>query len=219
MTLVRSTPRNKILYGPNLPVRERDLVGIATDIGTLQDAVDSLQTGTEAVPLTTTDTTQSTSTTTGSIIGAGGLGITKNATIGGQLTTSSGILNKHTAVDIATTAAGTLAVVTSGVIAGAITTTSAAAVTLTLDSVANMITAFTAAGKPTPAAGSWYDFSIDNTAGSNTVTLAVDSGATIAVITPVITGGATLTISTANAVGVFRLYFSSVTAAKLLRLS
>ncbi len=92
MTLVRSTPRNKILYGPNLPVRERDLVGMATDIGVIQDAVDSLQTGTEAVPLITTDTTQSTSSTTGSIIGAGGLGIAKDAFIAGNLYGKSAVI-------------------------------------------------------------------------------------------------------------------------------
>ncbi len=136
-----------------------------------------------------------------------------------KTTFGSGILEKSTPVDIATTAAGTLAVVTSGVIAGVITTTSAAAVTLTLDSVAHMITAFTAAGLPAPAAGSYYKFIVDNTGGANTVTVAVDSGATIAAITSPITGGATLTVSTANAVGVFALYFSSATAAKLLRLA
>lgn len=87
MTLVRSTPLNKILYGPNTPVRERDLAPIATDITAIQDAVDSLQTGTEAVPLVTTDTTQSTTSGTGSVIGAGGLGISKDAFIAGQTRT------------------------------------------------------------------------------------------------------------------------------------
>jgi hypothetical protein len=142
-----------------------------------------------------------------------------NTTTSGQLTGSAGILQKHTGVAINTTGAGTLAVVTSGVLAGLITSTSAAGVTVTLDSVANMITAFTAAGKVAPAAGSWYDFAIDNSAGANTVTLAVDAGATIAVVTPAITGGATLTVSTANVIGTFRLYFKSTTAAKLFRLA
>jgi len=160
----------------------------------------------------------------GSLVGTT-ITTTGNSTIGGsesitgQLTTATGVLNKHTGVAINTTAAGTLAVVTSGVIAGLITSTSAAAVTLTLDSVANMITAFTAAGKPAPAAGSWYDFAVDNTAGANTVTVAVDAGATIAVVTPVITGGATLTVSTANDIGFFRLFFTSATAAKIYRLA
>lgn len=224
MALVRNTPRQQILAGPNIPVRMHNLQGMVLDIGTLQDAVDSLSTGTEAVPLITTDATQSTSSTTGSIIGAGGLGIAKNAFIGGnesvtgQFTTGAGILENHTPIAINTTGAGTLAVVTSGVIAGAITSTSAAGVTLTLDSAANMIAAFLAAGKPIPAAGSMYKFIVDNSAGANTVTVAVDSGATLAVTTPAITGGATLTVSTANVVGVFGLYFTSATVGKLLRL-
>ena len=101
--------------------------------------------------------------------------------------------------------------------AGAIKTTSAAAVTLILDSVANIVTSFATAGV-TLGAGSVVTFIVDNTGGANTVTVQVDGGATIAVATPVITGGATLTISTANKVGVFQLYLSSATAATLSRL-
>lgn len=92
MTLVRNTPVDQILYGPNLPVRMRNLSGMVLDITSLQDAVDSLQTGTEAVPLVTTDTTQSTSSTTGSIIGAGGLGIAKDAFIAGNLYGKSAVI-------------------------------------------------------------------------------------------------------------------------------
>ncbi len=170
------------------------------------DVVNGLQEGTQAISVTTS-TTSGNSTVGGSEL------------ISGQLTVSAGVLEKHTGVAINTTAAGTLAVVTSGVIAGLITSTSAAAVAVTLDSVANIIAAFTAAGKPAPAAGSWIDFAIDNSAGANTVTLAVDAGPTIAVVTPAITGGATLTVSTANAIGFFRLYFTSATAAKLYRIA
>ena len=62
-----------------------------------------------------------------------------------------------------------------------------------------------------------FDFFVDNSAGANTVTVAVNTG--ITVNTPAITGGATLTVSTANAVGQFRLVFTSATAAKLLRIA
>lgn len=169
------------------------------------DVVNGLQDGTESASVN--DLTVADDATV-----SGELSVT------GQVTSGKGVLVKHTGVAINTTAAGTLAVVTSGVLAGLITSTSAAPVTVTLDSVANMIAAFTAAGRPAPAAGSWYDFAIDNSAGANTVTLAVDAGATIAVVTPAITGGATLTVSTANAIGFFRLYFTSATAAKLYRI-
>lgn len=217
MTLVRSTPRNKILYGPNLPVRERDLVGIATDIGVIQDAVDSLQTGTEAVPIITTDATQATSSTTGSIIGAGGLGIAKNANIAGFIVSGKPRIGNLTAVAINTTGAGTLAVVTSGVFAGLITSTSAAGVTVTLDSVANMITAAGLLGL-TLGAGSNIQFYVDNSLGSSTVTVAVDSGATLAVATPVLTGGAILTCSTSNKIGLYNIFFTSTIAGILSRL-
>lgn len=90
------------------------------------------------------------------------------------------------------------------------TSTSAAAVTLTLDTAANIATAIGA------TQGTVVDFYVDNTAGANTVTVAVNTGITAA--TPVITGGNTLTVSTANAIGVFRLVFSSTSVAKLFRI-
>lgn len=134
----------------------------------------------------------------------------------GDLYTSGGLLKpvyKHTGVACNTTAAATLAVVESGVLAGLMTSTSAAAVTITLPSAAVLLAAVGA------TTGSWYDFAIDNTAGANNVTLAVDAGATIAVITPAITGGNNLVVSVANGIGTFRLYWDSATTAKLMRLA
>ncbi len=139
------------------------------------------------------------------------------ASVTGNNVFTKPIIQSNTAVAINSTGAGTLAVVTSGVLAGRITSTSAAAVALTLDSVANIVAAAAVLGV-TLGAGSELYFWVDNTAGANTITVAVDSGATIAVITPAITGGATLTVSTANAVAKFCLYLTSTTAAKLLRL-
>jgi len=186
---------------------------VLANIGAITSAIAS------TAAISTTLTTESSSTTTGSIKTAGGLGVVKNATIGGQFVTSKNIVQNHTTYTTGTdtTAGWTLAEVKTGLVAGAIKTTSAAAVTLILDSVANIVTSFATAGV-TLGAGSVVTFIVDNTGGANTVTVQVDGGATIAVATPVITGGATLTISTANKVGVFQLYLSSATAATLSRL-
>jgi len=94
-----------------------------------------------------------------------------------------------------------------------ITSTSAAAVTATLDTWANIMTAL---GITTNAAarGIEIDFEIDNSAGANTVTVAVATG--IVAATPVITGGATLTVA-AGTFGKFKLIGKSVTAALLFR--
>jgi hypothetical protein len=63
-----------------------------------------------------------------------------------------------------------------------------------------------------------FDFIVDNTAGSGTCTIAVNTGIVAAV--PIITGGATLTIanSATQGIGLFRLAFSSATAAILYRI-
>jgi hypothetical protein len=139
-----------------------------------------------------------------------------NATISNLLAVGS-VIPTPNIVPISTTLLGTLATVTAGIIGGNISSTSAAGVTLTMDSVANMILAYAAIGI-TITPGQWVDFIIDNSGGSSTVTLAVDSGATWAVTTPVITGGATLTVSTANVYGYFRLYFTSATTGKVNRI-
>lgn len=93
---------------------------------------------------------------------------------------------------------------------GLITSTSAAAVALTLPTAtdfANFIGA---------ARGTSFDFIVDNISGANTVTVTVNTGIT-AIAGPVITGGATLTVASGT-LGQFRLIFTSGTAAKIARL-
>lgn len=65
--------------------------------------------------------------------------------------------------------------------------------------------------------GTVFDFSVDNTAGSGTCTIAVGAGMTAAAV---ITGGNTLTVGNSATVGVaqFRLHFFSATGAVLYRL-
>lgn len=90
-----------------------------------------------------------------------------------------------------------------------ITSTSAAAVTITLPTAADLAT-FIGAER-----GSSFEFSVDNSAGANTVTVSLGTGITVS--TPAITGGSTLTVSTVNAVGVFKVVFITGTTAKIFR--
>lgn len=89
-----------------------------------------------------------------------------------------------------------------------ITSTSAAAVTATLATAAVLVAAFPA------VLGEEREFIIDNTAGANTVTVAIADGITVA--TAVLTGADTLTVA-AGKVGKFLLYFTSTTTAILSR--
>ena len=128
-------------------------------------------------------------------------------TTSGGIATTGSIIEKHTGVAINATATATAA----QILTGYITSTSAAAVALTLPTATELGTALGA------SAGTSFEFIVDNTAGANTVTVTVAAG--ITAITSPITGGATLTVSTANAVGVFRLVFQSATACKILRIA
>lgn len=93
---------------------------------------------------------------------------------------------------------------------GIITSTSAAATSLTLPLATKVISHLKA------KRGDQYDFVVDNSAGANTVTMVVNTG--IAAGPAVITGGATLTIANGS-VGFFKLYFKSGTEAILYRTS
>lgn len=114
---------------------------------------------------------------------------------------------KPTSVAINATATATAAQIVSGYI----TSTSAAATSITTPTATAIGTLIGA------TRGTQFDLVIDNSAGANTVTLVLD--ASIAVVTPAITGGATLTVSTANSIGTFRIIFTSTTAAKIFRIS
>ena len=97
-------------------------------------------------------------------------------------------------------------------VSGYITSTSAAATNITLPTVANIVTQLGG----TVSQGTSFEFTVDNSAGLNTVTLLVNTGITVP--TPAITGGNTMTVSTANKVGRFRLTFTSATTAVLFRI-
>lgn len=112
----------------------------------------------------------------------------------------TGVLNAINA-----TATATAAQVAGGVI----TSTSAAATTITLPTATLLAAAV--GGKR----GVTVDFTVDNSAGANTVTVAVGTGITVA--TAVLTGADTLTVA-AGKVGIFRIYFTSATAAQLYRI-
>ena len=94
---------------------------------------------------------------------------------------------------------------------GVITSTSAAAVTLTLPTATEIASALE------PARGATIEFLVDNSAGANTVTVALGTGITAPA--GAVTGGNTLTVTTTHKVALFRLYFTSATAAVLFRIA
>jgi hypothetical protein len=116
------------------------------------------------------------------------------------------------------TAVNTTGTVTAIAIAqGGISSTSGAAVTATLPTASSLATALGGAVQ-----GTSVEFEVDNTAGSNTVTVAVGSGIVVAKQTgfgltandQLLTVAASATVG----VGVFRIVFSSATAAVLYRI-
>lgn len=89
-----------------------------------------------------------------------------------------------------------------------ITSTSAAAVALTLPLATDLGTALGA------VQGTEFDFTVDNSGGANTVTVTVNTG--IVAATPALTGGATLTVA-AGTLGKFKIIFKSATTALIFR--
>lgn len=126
-------------------------------------------------------------------------------TTGAGITLAKNIIKQNTLTALNTTGTITAAIINKG----GITSTSAAGVTATLDTAANIATQISAVN------GTTIEFIVDNTAGANTVTVAVAAG--ITVCSGVLTGSDTLTVSVANAIGIFKLVFSSATTAKLYR--
>lgn len=97
---------------------------------------------------------------------------------------------------------------------GVITSTSVAAVSLTLPSIVSMVAIL---GN---ARGSYFDFVIDATLGANDVTVVLPASISQLVIVP--DGGAgnlVVTHSATLGVGIFRLYFYSATAGVISRLA
>jgi hypothetical protein len=131
-------------------------------------------------------------------------------TVDGATARDGYIINKPTPTAVNTSAAITAA----QLLAGVITSTSAAPVTVTLPTVASIVAVL---GN---ARGSSFDFVIDNTLGASTVTVALDASITQLVNVP--NGGAGLLTVAASAtlgVGIFRMYFYSATAAVISRIA
>ena len=100
-----------------------------------------------------------------------------------------------------------------------ITSTSAAATNITIDTVANLVAALAAAnagGGTAPGAGSEYEFTVNNLAGASTVTIVL-TGSGIAAGTPALTGGASLAVP-AGQIGKFKIVLTSGTAGLIYRL-
>lgn len=146
-----------------------------------------------------------------------------NVSVGGNLTVTgtttsapNSVINapveSHTPVAINSTASATAAQVASGYI----TSTSAAATTITLP------TSTLIAAKIGAVQGTVFDLWIDNTAGANTVTITPDASQTKSQVAQVTTYGVPTfglftVVSGATGQGCFRLCFSSATAATIAR--
>ena len=115
-------------------------------------------------------------------------------------------INTHSVTEKNATATLTAAECLSGVI----TSTSAAAVALTLPSAADLIAVLNGGGQ-----GTTFELIIDNSSGANSVT--ITPSATIAAITSPFTVTNPMIVTTAQKVGCFKFYFISSTAAVITR--
>ena len=127
----------------------------------------------------------------------------RGITLGGRIVLRNPVINR---VAAAINVTGTI--LANQLAGGLITSTSAAAVTATLPTASLLATEVKA------SRGTSVDFVVDNTAGANTVTVAVGTG--IVTASAVLTGANTLTVAS-GAIGVFKIVFSSTTAALLYR--
>ena len=126
------------------------------------------------------------------------------------ITTSGNIINLNpTLAAINTSATATAA----NIVSGYITSTTAAAVTITMPTATLIATEIGG----TVSRGTSLEFSVENTGSTNAVTLAVGTGITVQ-STVVVTGSNSLVIASANNIGRFRLVFTSGTTAKLFRI-
>ncbi len=132
--------------------------------------------------------------------------VTEN-TSGAGITFSKATIRKNTATAINTTATVTAAQLAGGLL----TTTSASAVTMTLPTATQLATQLGA------VQGTIFDFVVDNSAGANTVTVAVGSG----IVASTFPSSNTLTLGASATTGtaVFRITFISATAATLTRIN
>jgi len=131
-------------------------------------------------------------------------------------TSANGIINaptfSHTPTAINTTATATAAQVATGYI----TSTSAAAVTITLPTATALATQL-AAGQ-----GSVFELYIDNTAGAHTITITPDASMVASQVAQVATYGVPTfglmtVVSGTSGIGCFRFVFSSATACNYAR--
>ena len=150
-------------------------------------------------------------TSNAKITNTGGYVGNDSARFSGQVTANSNVLVNRIITRPTAQAFDSTGTIASGnLMYGYVTCTSGAAVTLTLPTATNLATSLGA------IAGTVFDFVIDNTAGSNTITVVGGTG--IVVGNGVLTGGNTLTITATDDVGVFRIIFTSTTAARIFRI-
>jgi hypothetical protein len=128
--------------------------------------------------------------------------------VDGAVLKDGSVISVPTAVAINASAVATAA----QMLAGVITSTSAAATAITTPTAAAILALIAGGG-----IGTSFDLTIDNSAGASTVTLTLDGSITAPV--GAVTGGNTLTVTTTHKVGIFRFVYTSATAAVVFRIA